>query len=225
MKVVEANLAELDEERSRTEDLLRQHAEAAPIQAERDAVTKELEEARAARDAALNERQVLVATRGFQAFTDTLGEATKAMAESLYQKGALPAPLKREFVDKLLDEGACICGTPLAEHTESWEHVKEWRQRAGLQAVETAWQRVSGQIAPLADAREGLREALATLMNRIGDRARARGTSGGPKSELDGKLKDNRMEDVQDLETKRHRPGGPDRASRTSARAPSRPSC
>ena len=62
------------------------------------------------------------------------------MAEILYQKGALPAPLKREFVDKLLEEGACICGTPLAEHSEPWEHVKEWRQRAGLQAVETAWQ-------------------------------------------------------------------------------------
>ena len=43
---------------------------------------------------------------------------TAAMAESLYQKGALPAPLKREFVDKLLDDGACICGTPLAEHTD-----------------------------------------------------------------------------------------------------------
>lgn len=203
LKVVEANLAELDEERSRTEDLLRQHAEAAPIQAERDAVSKELEEARAARDAALNERKVLVATRGFQAFTDTLGEATKTMAETLYQKGALPAPLKREFVDKLLDEGACICGTPLAEHTESWEHVKEWRQRAGLQAVETAWQRVSGQIAPLADAREGLREALATLMNRIGIERERVARLEARKSELDGKLKDNRMEGVQNLETKR----------------------
>lgn len=203
LKVVEANLAELDEERSRTEDLLRQHAEAAPIQAERDAVSKELEEARAARDAALNERHVLVATRGFQAFTDTLGEATKTMAEALYQKGALPAPLKREFVDKLLDERACICGTPLAEHTESWEHVKEWRQRAGLQAVETAWQRVSGQIAPLADAREGLREALATLMNRIGIERERVARLEARKSELDGKLKDNRMEGVQNLETKR----------------------
>ena len=52
-------------------EVLRQHAEAAPIQAERDAVTKELGEARAARDAALAERAILVATRGFQAFTET----------------------------------------------------------------------------------------------------------------------------------------------------------
>lgn len=203
LKLIEGDLATLDEERDRTTDLLRQHAEAAPIQAERDAVTNELTEARAARDTALTERATLVATRGFQAFTDALGLQTKAMADSLYQKGALPAPLKREFVDKLLDDGACICGTPLTEHSESWDHVKEWRQRAGLQAVETAWQRVSGQIAPLADARVGLRDALANLLNRIGAERDRVARLEARKSELDGKLKDSRQEGVQALETKR----------------------
>lgn len=203
LKLIEGDLATLDEERDRTTDLLRQHAEAAPIQAERDAVTSELTDARAAREAALIERATLVATRGFQAFTDSLGLQTKAMADSLYQKGALPAPLKREFVDKLLNDGACICGTPLAEHSESWNHVKEWRQRAGLQAVETAWQRVSGQIAPLADAREGLRDGLANLVNRIEIERDRVARLEARKSELDGKLKDSRQEDVQALETKR----------------------
>lgn len=203
LKLIEGDLATLDEERDRTTDLLRQHAEAAPIQAERDAVTSELTDARAAREAALIERATLVATRGFQAFTDTLGLQTKAMADSLYQKGALPAPLKREFVDKLLNDGACICGTPLAEHSESWNHVKEWRQRAGLQAVETAWQRVSGQIAALADAREGLRDGLANLVNRIEIERDRVARLEARKSELDGKLKDSRQEDVQALETKR----------------------
>jgi DNA sulfur modification protein DndD len=203
LKLIEGDLATLAEERHTTTELLRQHAEAAPIQAERDEVSMELDEARAARDAALSERAVLIATKGFQAFTDTLGERTKAMADHLYQKGALPAPLKREFVDQLLGDGACICGTPLAEHTAPWEHVKEWRQRAGLQAVETAWQRLSGQIAPLADARESLRDSLATLMNRIGSERDRVARLEARKSELDGKLKDSRMEGVQELETKR----------------------
>lgn len=203
LKLIEGDLATLDEERDRTTDLLRQHAEAAPIQAERDAVTNELDEARAARKTALTERATLIATRGFQAFTDSLGLKTKEMADTLYQKGALPAPLKREFVDKLLDEGACICGTPLTEHSESWDHVKEWRQRAGLQAVETAWQRLSGQIAPLANAREGLRDDLANLLSRIGSERDRVARLEARKSELDGKLKDSRQEDVQALERKR----------------------
>jgi DNA sulfur modification protein DndD len=203
LKVIEGDLAALSEERDATTELLRQHAEAAPVQAERDAVTTELTEARTARDAALTERAVLVATKGFHAFTDSLGDNTKAMADSLYQKGALPAPLKREFVDQLLDDGTCICGTTLAEHTKPWDHVKEWRQRAGLQAVETAWQQLSGQIAPLADARDGLRESLSSLMGRIQNERDRVARLEARKSELDGKLKDSRLEDVQALETKR----------------------
>lgn len=203
LKITEGDLATLSEERDATTELLRQNAEAAPIQAERDAVNMELTDARAARDAALTERAILVATKGFQAFTDSLGAKTMAVADSLYQKGALPAPLKREFVDQLLDDGNCICGTTLAEHTEPWEHVKEWRQRAGLQAVETAWQRLSGQIAPLADAREGLRESLSNLLGRIQKERDRVARLEARKSELDGKLKGSRMEDVQALESKR----------------------
>lgn len=203
LKLLEGDLATLAEERDSVTDLLRQHAEAAPIQAERDAVTKELDEARTARDAAIAERAHLVATRGFLAFTDKLGEATQAMADNLYQKGALPAPLKREFVDQLLEDGKCICGTELAEHSEPWEHVKDWRQRAGLQAVETAWQQLSGQIAPLSGARDELREQLAALMKRIGAERDRVARLEERKSELDGKLKNSPMEVVADLETKR----------------------
>jgi DNA sulfur modification protein DndD len=203
LKVLEGDLATLAEEREGVADLLRHHAEAAPVQAEREAVTKELDDARLARDAAISERARLVATRGFQAFTDSLATATQEMALSLYQKGALPAPLKREFVDQLLEEGECICGTPLTEHTVPWNHVKGWRQRAGLQAVETAWQQLSGQIAPLSSARDELRDSLATQMKRIGVERERVARLEERKSELDGKLRDSRMEDVQNLETKR----------------------
>ncbi|SKH20960.1 AAA family ATPase [Mycobacteroides abscessus] len=203
LTLIEGDIAALTEERDATLELLRQHNEAAPIQAERDAVSKELVEARAARDTALNERSVLVATKGFQAFTGELGEKTKAMADALYQKGSLPAPLKREFVDQLLGDGTCICGTPLHEHTAPWGQVTEWRQRAGLQAVETAWQQLSGQIAPLADARDGLRDLLGSLLSRIQTERERVSRLEARTTELDTKLKGSRMEDVQQLESKR----------------------
>lgn len=203
LTVIEGEIAILAEERDATLELLRQHAEAAPIQDEREKVSIELDEARTSREAALTERAVLVATKGFQAFTEPLGEKTMAMADNLYQKGHLPAPLKREFVDQLLEKRSCICGTPLAEHSAPWEHVKEWRQRAGLQAVETAWQQLSGQIAPLGDARQTLKDALSMLVNRIQTERERVSRLEARKSELDGKLKDSRLEGVQELETKR----------------------
>ncbi len=203
LQVVEGSLAILAEEREVVTDLLRQHAEAAPIQAERDAVSSELDEARSARDEALAERALLIATRGFVAFGDALGEATLKMADGLYERGALPAPLKREFVDQLLDQQVCICGTQLEEHSTPWEHVKDWRQRAGLQAVETAWQQLSGQIPAMLAARDEVRESLALLMKRIGAERDRVARLEERKSELDGKLQDSRMEDVKGLETRR----------------------
>lgn len=203
LKVLEGDLATLGEERDSVTELLRQHSAAAPIQQQRDTVTRDLAEARKARDSALAERSNLIATRGFLAFTEKLGDTTAAMAESLYQRGALPAPLKREFVDSLLDDKACICGTALPQGSEPWNHVKEWRERAGLQAVETAWQKLSGQIGPMASARTDLRETLGSIVKRIGTERDRIARLEASKTELDDKLRDSRLEDVQALESKR----------------------
>jgi DNA sulfur modification protein DndD len=203
IKVLDGDIASLNEERESVIELLRQHASVAPIQKQRDAVAGELEEARTSRDGAILERASLVAARGFLAFTDELSKRTTEAATALYTRGALPAPLKREFVDELLNERICICGTPLSEGTPAWEHVNEWRHRAGLQAVETAWQQLSGQIAPMAGARSELHESLQAIVKRIGtERDRVQRLE-ERMSELDGQLKDSRLEDVQQLEQKR----------------------
>jgi DNA sulfur modification protein DndD len=203
LKVLEGDLATLNEERESVTELLRQHASAAPIQKQRDVTSEELDQARVARDSAILERASLVASRGFLAFTDELAKKTSDMAAALYRKGALPAPLKREFVDQLLDDARCICGTLLVEHSEPWEHVKDWRQRAGLQAVETAWQQLGGQIAPMSGARSELHEALQAIVKRVSIERERVIRLEERMSELDGQLKDSRLEDVQQLESKR----------------------
>jgi DNA sulfur modification protein DndD len=203
LKVLEGDLATLTEERDSVTDLLRQHAGAAPIQKERDRVAKELTEARAQRDTAITERASFVATRGFLAFTDELAAKTAEKAAALYQKGALPAPLKREFVDQLLEDGECICGTELHSDTPPWHKVTDWRQRAGLQMVETAWQQLSGQITQLSGARQELHDSLQSAVKRITTERERVTRLEETKSELDGQLQDNRLEDVQQLESKR----------------------
>ncbi len=203
LKVLEGDLATLIEERDSVIELLRQHASAAPIQKERDRVATELTDARTQRDAAITERASLVATRGFLAFTDELAAKTAEKAAALYQKGALPAPLKREFVDQLLEEGQCICGTQLTPDSPPWHQVTHWRQRAGLQMVETAWQQLSGQITQLSSARQELHESLQSAVKRISTERERVTRLEETMSELDGQLKDNRLEDVQQLESKR----------------------
>jgi DNA sulfur modification protein DndD len=203
LAILGADLATLIEERDSVTELLRQHASAAPIQKERDRVTEELTDARFQLNAAITDRASLVATRGFLAFTDELASKTAARAAVLYQKGALPAPLKREFVDQLLEDGQCICGTELNPDSPPWRHVTDWRQRAGLQMVETAWQQLSGQVTQLSSARQELHESLQLAVKRITAERDRVARLEETKSELDGQLNDPRREDVQQLESKR----------------------
>jgi DNA sulfur modification protein DndD len=202
-KKLAADLATLNEEREGVADLLRQHAAAAPIQRERDAAITDLGDARLARTQALLERASLIATRGFIAFTDELTKTTADISSALYERGTLPAPLKREFVEQLLKDGNCICGTPLAEHTGPWDHVVEWRQRAGLQAVETAWQQLRGQMTPIAGARKELYESLQGILKRIATESDRVSRLEERISELNGLLRDPRLEGVEELESKR----------------------
>lgn len=200
--LLEREVASLNAEHERVLELLRENADAAPIQQRRDQVEQELADARRAYEAAVTDRATLIATRGFLAFTDALAWDTKDMAEDLYRRGALPAPLKREFVDDLLAKKTCICGAELIEGTDSWRHVQDWRHQAGLQAVETAWQKLSGNIDELEATRASLRSDLSGIAKRIGNEHDRVDRLIAEKSELDGKLRDSRHEDVQGLESK-----------------------
>lgn len=203
LTVLGGELATLTEERDSVAELLRQHAGAAAIQRERDRVAAELADARSQRDSAITERAALIATRGFLAFTDELAVSTGERAAALYRKGALPAPLQREFVDKLLEDKSCICGTGLEPNTQPWHRVMEWRQRAGLKDVESAWQQLSGQVTQLTGARKELRDALQAAVNRITAERERVDRLEIAKSELDGQLAGHSEDEVKQYESKR----------------------
>lgn len=168
----EREIESLTTEREAVEEKLREHAAAAPIQRERDRLKKNLDQARTAHHAALQERQRLVAERGFIAFTGQLAKETGRLANALYEKGALPAPLKREFVDNLVESGECICGTALTQGSVPWQKVTSWRERAGLVEVETAWQRLSGQVEQIDSARTQLRDSLSAATKHLDEETR-----------------------------------------------------
>src|SRR5262249_49180691 len=71
------------------------------------------------------------------------------------------------------------------------------------QAVETAWQQLSGQITPLSGARSELQESLQLVVKRVSTERDRVSRLEELLSELNGQLKDSRLEDVQQLENKR----------------------
>ncbi|MBY4111457.1 AAA family ATPase [Rhodococcus fascians] len=190
-------------ERDGVIEILSKHESVAHVQRERATAEGELERFRLEREVAREALGQLIATRGFLAFTGEIVETTSLVASSLYRKGALPAPLKREFVDELLKHDQCICGAPLEIGSPSRFSVEEWRQRAGLQAVETAWQELNGKLPEMKAARDDLRSAMAEATIRVDEAEENVSRLEAKVSELAGQLADSELEDVKSLSAKR----------------------
>lgn len=198
-------LAELTEERNGVLALLRRHDAAGPLQRQRDEAQKQLDAAVEARSKHDAERRYLVGSRGYLAFAGTLSERAQALADQLYKEEVLPAPLKREFVDRLITEAVCICGADLAPGTSAHRHVEKWRERAGLAEVEAAWSRLSGQVKNFAETRQELRSQLHGLAGQLEtDRATISGLE-GRLTELNAQVKALPLEEVGELELKSER--------------------
>lgn len=199
----EGENARLQDERAAVLALLGQHQAAGPLQQQRANAHQELGQARTTLNNTLAARRKRVAERGFLAFTEALAEKTADMAAALDERGELPAPIKRDFVDGLLEEGVCICGTRLQGDTAPHLRVKEWRAKAGLAEVESAWQRLRGDLSRLPEARADLREHLSEASAAVvGCQKRIRELE-EQTAGLDAEIAKLPLEDVQRLETKR----------------------
>lgn len=198
-------LALLTEERNGVLALLRRHDAAGPLQKQRDETQTQLDGAVDARNQREAERRYLVGARGYLAFAGTLSDRAGALAAQLHERGALPAPLKREFVDTLIEDARCICGTDLASGTAALRHVEDWRARAGLAEVEAAWARLSGQVKNIAETRQDLRSQLHALAGQLeNDRATISALE-GRLTELNAQVKALPLEEVGQLELKSER--------------------
>ena len=68
------------------------------------------------------------------------------LADDLRQRGELPAGIKQQFVEDLLDDESCICGTELKQGTKARKQVESWLDRSGIQQVEEAVLQMGGEV-------------------------------------------------------------------------------
>jgi len=182
--------------------LLEEHAAVGPLQGQLHAAKENREKAIKAKEDHVQLRKVLVGSRGHIGLCGKLAEKTAILAEALHQRGALPAPIKREFVDSLVAEARCICGTDLAPGTAALASVEEWRARAGLAEVEASWQRLSGDMKAIKDARQDLRSHLQEITAEIEKDLRSVSYWDGEVADLTEKTRDVPYEDVVGLQSK-----------------------
>lgn len=203
LESAQSNKVSLKAERDGVLEELRMHSGVAELQKSFDAAEDEMIDARAKWERATHEKSALLAKLGFTAFMSALSKETAEAAATLYEKGTLPAPLKRDFVDQLLDARECICGTALVEGSAPWGQVSDWRERAGLAAVEAGWQRLQLQAEDASKARDDLRARLRELIVRTSDAQQLFYRAEEKRARAAKQLKGSPLTDVNALSAKR----------------------
>lgn len=143
-----------------------------------------------------------IAESGF-AFTGALCANFGKLAEGMIAAGQLPHGIQQSFLEGLLDQGECICGSDLREHAEARAQVESKRDSAGVPEVQGTWMDLRGHLSLLADKRSQLRDDLADLTERISGAYSSLREQQELLTELNRKLGTTEGDSVQGLETRR----------------------
>lgn len=129
---------------------------------------------------------------GYLAFAEPAFSVAEQLVGAARQRGEIPAKIKPQFVNDLMQKQECVCGRPLIEGTPEWDALVQWRAATGLAELEEAISQTAAALPSLrlrrtefdasvdrlqrersevlADRREH-QKALAIVEQEIGDRS------------------------------------------------------
>ena len=185
------------------EQRLRTLEEARALQQRRDHFNREKE---ARKDSLLQTRLNLgtvISTKAYTVFLPEQISAFRSLIEGLREQGELPAGIKRQFVDDLLDKGSCICDRSLSQDSDARLAVEAWRERTGLADVEEKAIRIGGEVGMLEQDVPTTLEVINQMQMRSASDREELARIETELDEIREALKSNPKEEISGLERQR----------------------
>jgi DNA sulfur modification protein DndD len=167
LQALTGEIAETQLKIDEVQEDLRRNERSAALQIERDHCEDEMKRVRERRKDAKVDRKRIVNSKSALVFMSKLAEQTLENAEVLRVRGELPRVIKVQFIDDLLAEGSCICGTLLTEGSHEHEKVSSWRLKAGHAESEEAWIKAAAFASSVEDSQGDVVYSLREAMGRI----------------------------------------------------------
>lgn len=166
------------------------------LELDRDRATESLASAK-------QQQNELLSAQGYKAFLGGASQSFLDLIESLRQKGELPAGIKRQFVDDLLDKNLCICARPLdaASAHDARCAVESWKAKAGLAQVEEKAIRMGGEVHRIKIDQEAFWEQSDALQRRVSADREELSRVQTELEDIHLRLKHSPQEGVKELET------------------------
>lgn len=140
---------------------------------------------------------------GYLAFVEPLADRALALFDERRARGEIPAAIKLQFVQDLLLEGKCICGSELHEGEPEHEHVSAWLGKAARPEVEDGWIDLTAEAKTHYKSRDELYRHLRGTLAERASHERERKIWDDKRSEIGVEIKGLDLSDVQALEDRR----------------------
>jgi len=79
-------------------------------------------------------------------FLENLSDRFLDLLESLRDRNQLSSGIKQEFIQQLLNQESCLCGTSLIPETAAFNNVKSWLKKVELKNIEESAIRLETQV-------------------------------------------------------------------------------
>ena len=114
----------------------------------------------------INQTRGLLSSSCYAAIiSDSFDEILK-LFEDKRQKRELPRGIKKQFVQDLLSEHKCICGTHLHEGTKEYDLVASWMAKAGSEGVEESAITLAGYVKDFKTVKINFTENLKSMRQK-----------------------------------------------------------
>ena len=145
----------------------------------------------------------LIGDRGFLPFIHTAAEKVWSLLEDRRRKGELPYQIKQQFIDDLLNDEACICGTKLTKGGAAYAAVEQYKMSAANEGIEEAFINTSGALKQVGWSRDDLFEQFRERLRKRAALGKEKEILLGKREDISKQLRESEIADAAALEKKR----------------------
>ena len=182
---------------------LREAEETHLLQGERDRLENDLAEIQKTIKIIDQEVKAQCSKRGYLAFSQPILEKTQNILADKREKGEIPAGIKQQFVQDLLQRKRCICGMDLVPGTDHHKNVSLWLNQAGTKELENKFTEMTAGVSVMIQYRADLFSELKRLRTERDKHIYRQQNIKEQLDEISSKLKDKESEEVRGLERRR----------------------
>ena len=180
---------------------LEQIDDSAELEEERAELEEELESVETQIQETNDKIEEEISTKGHLPFAMPAIEATAKDLDKLRDQGAIPSEMSNQFVERLLEDGECICGRPLEPDTDPYASVSSYKSDAVTEGFDQAAIRIISHLTHLDSERREYFESIGELLERRSELRDREQQIAEKLSEISAKLEEMDIVDPQTGET------------------------